>query len=119
MICRDASVGAAGQTTPTEPIELPLQIIYYVVKLALRERVVWMFFGILGFIWCPILSGTEERGLCPSSVARLHVDHRNSGDAPMPSTGGCGIVTVHMAPIYAARINLKWRALSLVGDSSC
>ena len=32
MICRDPCVGAAGQTAPTEPLEPPLKIIFYVVQ---------------------------------------------------------------------------------------
>jgi len=43
MICRDGSVGAAGQTAPTKGLGPPLKIDYVVVVASLMEREGWFW----------------------------------------------------------------------------
>ena len=47
MICRDPYIGAAGQTAPTEPLEPPIKIIFYVVTV--NWLTLSMFFSISVF----------------------------------------------------------------------
>ena len=53
MIYRDGLVGAAGQTAPTNGLELPLQMISVVVDDAV-VYVCWPCFSIISYVLCMV-----------------------------------------------------------------